>query len=148
VPLPDITSAGDLPPGLHTCTLDELVASFGTGTPQRRLVTLRLQRVLNLAASAGGLARIIVFGSFISAKPDPNDVDIFLIMDDDFDVSHVTGEARLVFDHLAAQPHFGASVFWTRRASCFPSEAEMVAGWGLKRDGSSRGVVEVTLEHP
>ncbi len=29
-----------------------------------------------------------------------------------FDLSEVTGEARLIFDHAAAQAHFGASVFW------------------------------------
>lgn len=82
------------------------------------------------------------------AKPEPNDVDIFLVMDDAFDVSSVAGEARLVFDHLVAQSHFGASVFWTRRASCFPSESEMISGWALKRDGTARGIVEITAELP
>jgi predicted nucleotidyltransferase len=107
-----------------------------------------LVRVVNLGIAAGGVARIVVFGSFVTAKTDPNDVDIFLVMDDAFDVSGVAGEARLVFDHLSAQPHFGASVFWARRASCFPSEAEMVSGWGLKRDGTSRGIIELLVELP
>ena len=148
MPLPAVTSAGDLPSGVHTCGLDELLERFGTGSAQRRLVALRLVRVVNLAIAAGGVTRIVVFGSFVTAKKDPNDVDIFLVMDDAFDVSGVAGEARLVFDHLSAQPHFGASVFWARRASCFPSEAEMVSGWGLKRDGTSRGIVELLVELP
>ena len=51
-------------------------------------------------------------GSFVTAKPYPNDVYVFMLMDDDFDVSHVTDEAAIVFDHVAAQNYEGASVFW------------------------------------
>lgn len=37
-----------------------------------------------LAKASGHLARFIVFGSFVTAKPAPNDVDIFLLMSDSF----------------------------------------------------------------
>ena len=97
---------------------------------------------------AGQAVRTIVFGSFVSDEKEPNDVDLFLIMEDTFDLAQVTGESRLLFDHCTAQARFGASVFWVRRAACFPSEAEMVAGWGLKRDGSTRGIVEIAEELP
>jgi len=61
-----------------------------------------------------------------------------------FDLDQVVGEARLVFDHSAAQAHFGASIFWLRQLAAFPSEEEAVLGWQLKRDGTRRGIVEVT----
>jgi hypothetical protein len=32
-------------------------------------------------------------------------------MDDPFDVSQLTGEAAIIFDHLAAQNYEGASIF-------------------------------------
>src|SRR5207244_870843 len=70
-----------------------------------------------LTRSTGHLARFIVFGSFVTAKSEPNDVDIFLLMEDSFDVRQVSSEARLVFDHAAAQNLLGASVFWIRRAA-------------------------------
>ncbi len=107
---------------------------------------MRLQRVLSLAVETGRVARVIIFGSFLSDKAEPNDVDLFFVMDDSFNLSAVSGEARLVFDHSVAQAHFGASVFWVRRVSCFPNEDDMVTGWGLKRDGTTRGIVEVTKE--
>ena len=45
-------------------------------------------------------------------KREPNDVDIFLLMDDSFDVRRVSPEARLVFDHGMAQNALGAgSIF-------------------------------------
>ena len=53
--------------------------------------------------ATGHVARFIIFGSFVTAKTEPNDVDIFLLMDDTFDVSKVTGETAILFDHLAAQ---------------------------------------------
>jgi hypothetical protein len=90
------------------------------------------------------LKRFIVFGSFVTAKPEPEDVDVFLIMHDTFDLSQVTGEARLVFDHPTAQAHFGASIFWLRLLAALPNEEEAVLGRQLKRDGGRRGIVRVT----
>jgi GH25 family lysozyme M1 (1,4-beta-N-acetylmuramidase) len=69
-------------------------------------------------------------------------------MDDSFDLNTVTGEARLLFDHAAAQAYFGASVFWLRRLSAFPTEQEAVAGWQITREGTRRGIVELISEAP
>ena len=96
----------------------------------------------------GHLFRIVVFGSFVTTKPDPNDVDVFLLMVDSFDVSAATGETRLLFDHLAADAHCGASVFWLRRQSAFDGEEAAVEYWQIKRDGQRRGIVELDLEAP
>ena len=117
---------------------------FGQATTQRKLVGMRLKRIYELTAATGHVKRFIVFGSFVTAKPDPDDVDVFLVMDDTFDFDQVRGEARLVFDHPAAQAHFGASIFWLRRLAALPNEEEAVLGWQLKRDGTRRGIVDVT----
>jgi hypothetical protein len=89
-----------------------------------------------------------VFGSFVSEKPEPNDVDIFLLMLDAFDASQVTGEACLLFDHAVAQAHFGASVFWLRRLAALGGEQAAIEDWQTKRDGSRRGIVEIIPEEP
>ncbi len=146
MPLPALIETGDLPPGVHQGSLRELIGQFGTETQRRRIVASRLRRVLELAGATGQVARVIVFGSFLSDKAEPNDVDVFLVMEDTFDLDGVSGEARLVFNQPSAQAYFGASVFWVRRLACFPSESELVSGWALKRDGSTRGIVEVTKE--
>ena len=64
-----------------------------------------------LANSTEKVARFIVFGSFVTAKPIPGDVDIFLLMEDSFDADQVYGEAAFVFNHQEAQSVLGASVF-------------------------------------
>ena len=131
--------------GVHRATLQEVAERFGSDTPQRRRVFLRLERLCSLARGTGHLARLIVFGSFVTAKSEPNDVDVFLLMDDGFVVSVATGETRMLYDHLAAQAHFGASVFWLRRMAALDGEQAAVEYWQVKRDGQLRRVVEIDL---
>ena len=57
-----------------------MLERFGRGSVQRCAVADRLQRVYQLVISTGQLARFVVFGSFVTAKEEPNDVDIILIM--------------------------------------------------------------------
>src|SRR5437764_13692585 len=115
MPLPPFTMQGDLPPGLYRATLQAVLERFGSGSPQRMLLGLRLERIYHVAWATGHLARCVVFGSFVTSKHAPNDVDVFFLMEDTFDIRHLTGEARLLLDHAAAQTHFGGSVFWLRR---------------------------------
>jgi uncharacterized protein DUF6932 len=107
---PEFDPNGDLPVGIHRATMAEVVQQFGTSTLQRQIVARRLQRIYSLARSTGQLARFVVFGSFVTAKPAPNDVDVFMVMEDAFDSNQVTGEMAAVFDHLAAQNVEGASL--------------------------------------
>jgi hypothetical protein len=135
--LPNFSPSGDLPPGIYPAALEEVIERFGSSSPQRS------RRIYLLAKGTGHLARFIVFGSFVTDKPAPNDVDVFMLMGDTFDASQITGETAILFDHLAAQNYFGASVFWVRRLAALGGEAATVAHWQIKRDGTQRGIVEV-----
>ena len=140
---PEFDNNGDLPVGIHQATLAEVLQRFGTGTVQRHLVGQRLERIYKLAVSTGQAVRFVVFGSFVTAKPDPGDVDIFMLMEDSFDSKQVGGEAALIFDHLAGQNVEGASVFWIRRLAALGGEQEALKHWQTKRDKTRRGIVEV-----
>ena len=144
--LPAFNEAGDLPPGVHGATLSEVLERFGQGSVQRCAVADRLNRLYQLAASTGQLARFVVFGSFVTAKTEPNDVDILLLMEETFDLASVTGEAALVFQHLEAHARFGASVFWTRRSGAMGGERAMIEYWQVRRQGGQRGIVEILPE--
>jgi hypothetical protein len=144
--LPPFNEEGDLPPGVHEASLSEVLARFGEGSAQRRAVAYRLRRAYELALSTGKLARFIVFGSFVTDKEDPNDVDIILLMQEAFQLGSLTGEASLLFHHSEADAHFGASVFWARRSGAFGGEQAMVEYWQLRREGGQRGIVEIVEE--
>ena len=74
----------------------------------------------------------MVFGSFVTEKLEPNDVDVFLLMEDSYDAGSLTGEVQLLFDHAAAQSHFGASVFWMRRLASIGGEQAAIEFWQTK----------------
>lgn len=146
--LPPLTSRGELPPGVHVASLSEVLDRFGVGSAQRKALAFRLAQIHRLARASGHLARFVVFGSFVTDKPEPADVDVFLLMEDTFDASRLAGEARLLFDHSGAQTRLGASVFWLRRLAAWEGEATAIGYWQVKRGGSLRGIIEVIPEGP
>ena len=141
--LPPFNERGDLPPGVHAAAWDELAERFGAG--EVRQMRLRTLRHLHLLATATGhLERFLVFGSFVTNKHEPGDVDVVLIMAESFVLEQAPREARTVFSHADADARFGASVFWVRRA-ILPEEEmpAFVEFWQTRRDGMKRGIVEV-----
>jgi hypothetical protein len=71
----------------------------------------RLWALLELAATNGKLRRVFIWGSFVTAKPAPKDVDILLIMDEDFEVDGIAVPAQAVFDSVRAKLLFESDVF-------------------------------------
>jgi hypothetical protein len=140
---PDFNSEGDLPVGVYRARLSDVIEHFGCGTSQRAIVARRLARVFELANSTGLVSRFIIFGSFVTSKPIPNDVDIFILMDDTFEVGQLTGAATVVFRQSTAQNWLGASIFWLRRFAAIGGEEAAIEDWQFKRDGTRRGIVEV-----
>jgi hypothetical protein len=103
-----------------------------------------LRRIYTLAQATGSLERFILFGSYITDKPSPNDVDIVLIMRNDFQLGTCSEEAGKLFNHLQATQEFGASIFWVRPSMLvLETVEEFVAHWQIKRDHTQRGIVEV-----
>ena len=146
MPLPNFDSKGELPEGVHQATMNEVIARFGTGTLQRQAVTATLVRIYNLSKATGKLGRFIIFGSYITVKPEPNDVDIVLVMRDDFKVLACDEETRKLFDHQQAAAEFGASIFWIRPSLLFLDTLdEFIEHWQIKRDRTRRGIVEVSV---
>jgi hypothetical protein len=125
--------------------MTEVVDRFGSGSARRKLLALRLKRVFGAAAQTGHLVHFVVFGSFVTSRREPNDVDVFMIMDDAFEVGRLGG-ARLLFEHGSAQDNFGCSVFWIRRIAAIGGEQAAMADWQIKRDGTERGIVEIIGE--
>jgi hypothetical protein len=56
--------------------MDEALTQFGGSTPQRQAVTARLRRIYQLASATGKLTRLVIFGSYVTTRPHPNDVDV------------------------------------------------------------------------
>lgn len=144
MPLPEFNEFGDLPEGNHPASLAEIIARFGSGTAQRKAVTDRLRRIHQLALATGYLDRVVVFGSYVSNVSEPNDVDVILVMRNDFRSEECPAESSVLFDHVRAHDELGASVFWVRPDMLVGEPLDQfLAFWQIKRDGRRRGVVEI-----
>ena len=140
---PRFNKNGDLPRGIHKASLSDVIEHFGKGNLQRAILAQRLNRIWDLAVGTGHMARFMIFGSFVTDKPTPQDLDIFLLMENTFDIRQVTGEARIIFNHMASQNYEGASIFWLRRMAALDGEEAAIKHWQIKRNGNKRGIVEV-----
>jgi uncharacterized protein DUF6932 len=74
MPIPNLDpSTGNLPPGVHDATWDELAAAFAS-TPERAQLLDGLLQALR-ALRAAGSQRAYIDGSFATAKDVPGDFD-------------------------------------------------------------------------
>lgn len=144
MPLPNLNHEGELPEGIHSATIDEVIAQFGSGTEQRTIVTERLKRIYQLAKATSHLQQLLIFGSYITTKPEPNDIDIILIFTDNFDMRTCSEEVKKLLNHQQTENEFGASIFWIRPSLLLlETLEEFIEGWQVKRDGTRRGIIEV-----
>jgi cytosine/adenosine deaminase-related metal-dependent hydrolase len=93
--IPDFRDDGRLPDGLHPASESEVNFRFGSATPRRRRLALRLRRWIALARAVHA-KRFLVDGSFVTATPDPQDVDAVVWLEDDFSTRVSRGDVEAV----------------------------------------------------
>ena len=77
--IPPFDHNGCLPPGLHLATLDEIGARFG-GESELRRVQMESLRWMVESAIRAGAERIVLNGSFVTDRMEPNDVDCVVLV--------------------------------------------------------------------
>lgn len=143
--LPPFNDKSDLPPRIHLSSMEEIANRLGAGSDARRRLLAKLQYLLELAERTGKLSRLLIFGSFVSNTESPRDIDIVLFMQSDFKLEDAPRECQTLFSHADAEARFGASIFWLRDGMLSEEMAEeFLDTWQTKRDGTKRGIVEVT----
>jgi hypothetical protein len=143
--LPDLTFEGDLPVGVHVARWEEFSSRFGASTPRRVWLLGRLHTVLSLATSTGKLNRVFVWGSFVTGKASPRDVDVLLLLDEGFELQHVPSAARAVFDSVQARLLYESDVFWARDSIGSETLELWLETYQISRSFRKRGIVELEL---
>jgi hypothetical protein len=148
VSLPETLPSGFLPPGVHNATLREILTRFGSGTPRRQVLASRLQEFLTLARTTGQLLRAFIWGSFVTDKPFPRDLDVFLLMQQGFDqaFAYLPLIQRDVFNYARARLLFEADVFWATETVGIEELNSWLSVYQLSRDMVPRGIVEVIFD--
>jgi len=143
--LPTFNNDGNLPEGVHLAAEEEVFARFATPSARRQWLGEQLRSLLALAKSTGQLARVFLWGSFVTSKEVPNDLDVLLVMSTEFAVEAVPAPAQVVFDHVQARLCFQADVFWTK-ASIDPQVLQLwLDTYQTGKDFTRRGIVEVVV---
>jgi hypothetical protein len=86
VAIPALTESGWLPPGRHPATLAEVEAAFVVPFPESRVRrsiydSWNRYRQTLLQVAPGVVVAFWLNGSFISAKPNPSDIDVVVLLD-------------------------------------------------------------------
>jgi len=141
--IPDFRDDGYLPDGIHTSTEAYVTFRFGTSSPRRRRLILRLRRWLELSRLTSA-RRFLVDGSFVTAKEEPGDIDAVVLLADGFE-QQVSGGTNAALEL--------EEMLLTRR----PEEifaAEDLRDWDdwveffsrtRESDGRRKGLVEIEL---
>jgi hypothetical protein len=80
--IPALNQNGFLPIGIHPCDLQEIKLRFGTFNRSSRRSELfgRLAAYVEEVRAADIAERLVIDGSFVTAKQEPNDVDLILVV--------------------------------------------------------------------
>ena len=82
-------------------------------------------------------------GSFVTTKPAPRDLDILLIMDEDFEVERIATPAGEIFDSTRAKLRFESDVFWARASIGEEVLQTWLETYQTSRTFRKRGIVEL-----
>jgi hypothetical protein len=87
--IPLFNEDGWLPEGIHDCTLEEAAEQFGAfqRSDRRPELWARFIEFVREAKTSGLIDTVLVDGSFVTAEPAPNDIDLVLVVSENHDFS-------------------------------------------------------------
>jgi hypothetical protein len=130
--IPPFNELGNLPPGVHPATLDEIADRFGTASELRRVQMESIHWMVDLAKQAE-VSKIVLNGNFVTDIIEPNDVDCVLLVD------RRSMQSRVALTALRkGLPFLKIAVV---RALVFDKYVEDI--FAADRAGISKGMVEV-----
>src|SRR2546423_10963063 len=88
--IPEFRPDGYLPEGTFLATEAEITFRFGSSSPKRRRLILRVRQWIELARSVKAI-RLLIDGNFVTAKSDPQDVDAVILLPQDFEAQVASG---------------------------------------------------------
>jgi hypothetical protein len=131
----------NLPPGIHECTLDEVEQRFSYGECRNTLFA-KLREIHEIVLRCG-FTRLIVWGSFPTAKNEPHDIDLFVTMQPDLDRAAIHRDCNDLLDHLRATERWGFTVL-----SCADNGIHrdaLIEGLGYDRRVNRQGLLSIQL---
>jgi hypothetical protein len=131
---PPFNDDGYLPSGLHPATVAQIAKRFGKASELRRAEMESIGWLVD-AARRAGVRRLVVNGSFVTDRLEPNDVDCLLLVGDDYPVDPAAD------DELAA----GLPFLDIKRVRLDEFNLFVQEIFATDRDHIPKGMIEVVL---
>jgi len=105
--LPDFDREGYLPPGIHAASLAEVLNRFGTASQAQSKQAELLRQVVEAAKAYVTIKRVLVWGSFVTAKLEPADLDYSIVVSITHRQTKINDEHRRFFVPHEARLRYG-----------------------------------------
>lgn len=141
--IPDFNEDGLLPPGLYPTDLDgfrERFAVFDQSDRRLRIFS-QFKRLFEDALKIRFISRVIVGGSFVTAKAEPNDFDCILVLDPAIVGTKLRPFEYNVISRRMARRNFGGDVLTALDGSA--ALDEYLEFFQTTREGERVGIVEI-----
>ena len=143
--IPDWTELGLLPEGVHKATWKEFKERFAFFADSDRRIRIcdQLERLWKDAKTAGIVKRVIVAGSLVTSKAEPNDFDCLVVLDSQILGKQLRPIEYNVVSRKTARRLYGGDVVPVLDGS--GAFDEYLEFFQTDREGRRVGVVEVML---
>jgi hypothetical protein len=143
--IPDLNQTGLLPPGIHQASVEELKARFAVfdRSDARFRLFKRLEAFIEQARRSGIVKRLLVVGSFVTAKAEPNDFDCLLVFSSSIVGQELAPVQYNLLSRRMARRLYGGDVTPALEGSA--ALAEYLEFFQTSREGNRMGIVEVPL---
>jgi len=98
---------------------------------------------MNRLRSIGGVKQIFLFGSFVTGKASPNDIDLLVVMSGTFSTVNLRVQDLDIFQHDLCRIKFHADLFWVTESVGAHRIKDLLDVFSRDREGRAQPIIEV-----
>lgn len=135
--LPALLPNGNLPPGVHLTTIENVINRFGSSISPKRVELGKNLRLL-WDFFHPYISQMYIDGSFTTSKITPGDVDILLVFKQSFRMDNKAISQFVIFQGLNRK---SLHLFHMEEGTIDPKTHNIFITFTHDRDGSEKGIV-------
>jgi len=143
--LPEFTEDGLLPAGIHRATLAQFKERFAvfSRSDRRFQIGKQIERLIADARRSEIVRSVLMAGSYVTAKAEPNDFDCILVLD-----QSVVGTALAPFQYNLVSRKMARRMYGGDVTPAIEGSAaleEYIEFFQRTREGKQAGIVEIAI---
>ena len=146
--IPPFNEQGWLPEGIHDCTLEQVEEQFAgfQRSDRRPQLWAKFRAFVSEAKAAGVIKTIVVDGSFVTAEPAPNDIDVIVIVSADYDFSAILSPIHYnTLSQRRVWRLFGLDIVVVKQDSENLEQAVTFFQQGRQKPEAKKGLIRISI---